>query len=90
MLKTQRMDMAMPRAKRKEMMQLLGYEYHPALRDGRCSAPMPGTTERPVLYIKRGHWASGLKTGREVMTAYAAAQMPGALPMVGISGAAVA
>jgi primase-polymerase (primpol)-like protein len=81
MLKEQRMDLAMPRAKRREMMKTLGYTHHPAFRDGRCTAVLPGTSSRPILYIKQGHWSTGLTTGAEVMKAYIAAQMPGAIEM---------
>jgi len=81
LLKAQRMDLAMPRAKRRDMLKQLGYEHHPAFRDGRCTAVLPGTVTRPILYVKKGHWAAGLKTGAEVMKAYVAAQMPGVVEM---------
>ncbi|MFA6063849.1 MAG: DUF5906 domain-containing protein [Gallionella sp.] len=81
LLKAQRMDAAMPRVKRRDMMKALGFEHHGAFRDGRCTAVLPGTTTRPILYIKKGHWAAGLKTGADVMKAYIAAQMPGAVEM---------
>jgi len=82
MLKSQRMDLAMPRSKRRGMMVALGFEHHPAFRDGRCTAVLPGTTTRPILYIKKDHWAAGLMSGSEVMKAYLAAQMPGAVMSV--------
>lgn len=79
--------MTLPRNKRLSSMRLLGYEHHPNLRKGRSSVDMPGTTDRPTLYIKSGHWAAGLKDGAEILKAYISAQLPGAKPMVGLVAA---
>lgn len=81
LLLEKKMDLAMPRSKRREMLESLGYTWHPGLRHGRSTVVLPGTTDRPVLFIKPGHWSSRLETGSEIMAAYIKAQMPGAVEM---------
>ena len=76
LLKEHRLDAVMPRARRREMMRTLGYDWHPSLRDGRTSAPMPGSTERPVLFIERDHWSLSTTDPVTIMQAYINAQMP--------------
>ena len=76
---------SLPRNKRLGALRALGYGHHPNLRGGRLSVDMPGTTDRPTLYIKSGHWAAGLKDGAEILKAYISAQLPGAKPMALIS-----
>lgn len=76
---------SLPRNKRLGALRALGYGHHPQLRHGRLSVDMPGTTDRPILYIKSGHWAMGLKTGEEILKAYIAAQTRGAKPVVGLA-----
>jgi hypothetical protein len=76
--------MSLPRNKRRGALRALGYGHHPNLQNGRSSVDMPGTTDRPTLYIKNGHWAVGLKTGEEIMKAYISAQVRGAKPAVGL------
>lgn len=75
---------SLPRNKRLGALRALGYGHHPQLRHGRLSVDMPGSNDRPTLYIKSGHWAMGLKTGEEILKAYIAAQVRGAKPAVGL------
>jgi hypothetical protein len=81
LLKEQRMDAAMPRSKRRDMMQALGYDWHPGLRNGRSTTALPGTNERPILFVRRGHHSSGMDGGPEIIAAYIKAQMPGAVEL---------
>jgi hypothetical protein len=84
LLKEQRMDVALPRARRREVLQSLGYEHHPALRNGRSTVALPGIIDRPVFFITTNHAARRLISGAEIMKAYLTAQMPGAAPVYGI------
>ncbi len=76
LLKDQRMDLAMPRSKRRDMMRSLGYDWHPALRGGRSTTALPGTTDRPILFIRKDHISCALGTGGAVVRAYVSAQAP--------------
>lgn len=74
LLENTRSDRIIPRNKRREVMQSLGYDYHPALKDGRVNNIIMIDGGKPRLYIKRGHIAESLKTSAEVSKAYEAAQ----------------
>ena len=92
-LREEKMEKAMPRVKRRDMMVTLGYDWHPGLRGGRCTTNLPNTADRPVLFVKRGHWSVGMDEGRAIMDAYLAAQQPGAKGELGVvfgAGAGVA
>lgn len=72
LLEEKRLSNRLPRARRKELLQSLGYEWHPALGNGRVHnafIDVGGIAGKPVLYIKRGHPAAVL-VGREVVQAY--------------------
>jgi hypothetical protein len=49
MLKLNRMDKTMPRTKRREMLQSLGYEWHPALQRISCHSSTPVTA--PIAWV---------------------------------------
>lgn len=74
LLESMRMSRAIPRNKRRDLMASLGYEYHPALRDGRVNSHVSIDGGKPRLFIKRGHLAANLKGPAEVVTAYVEAQ----------------
>jgi hypothetical protein len=84
MLKSNRMEKQMPRAKRRELLKTLGYDWHPALQLGRTNNPLPGYTSKPVLFIKRGHPHQGLTSGAEVTRAYTEAQAVVGAGLVGV------
>ena len=84
MLKLGRMDGVMPRAKRRGMMQALGFDWHPSLQNGRLSVLMPGTGERPVLFIRKDHPSAKLATSQEILRAYQAAQTAGVSSVLGV------
>jgi hypothetical protein len=62
------------RNKRREILQDIGYDWHPALKGGRVNNPLPYETGKPRLYIREGHISRNLKTPAEVVKAYTAAQ----------------
>lgn len=66
-----------PRAKRRDMLLQLGYDYHPALHDGRVNVIVQPDNGKPRLYIKRGHILANLGTAAEVAKRYQADQGPG-------------
>jgi len=75
LLKNSRMDRLVPLNKRRELLQSIGYDYHPALRDGRVTAPvMMDDGKKPRLFIKKGHLAANIQSVSEVSRAYQAAQ----------------
>lgn len=73
-----RAESRLPRGKRREMMKSLGYDYHPALKEGRVNNPMLGEgangAGKPRLYIREGHIHTNLHNGAEIARLYQAAQ----------------
>jgi len=63
-----------PINKRRELMNSLGYFYHPALKGGRVNTVILTEGCKPRLYIRKGHAAEQLKTSAEVVKAYQSAQ----------------
>lgn len=63
-----------PIHKRKDLMQSLGYDHHPALRKGRVNNPILAEGGKPRLYIKRGHIHGNLQAAAEVSRCYCEAQ----------------
>lgn len=68
---------AVPRSKRRALMQSLGYDYHPALIDGRTTAVVSPDNARPRLYVRAGHLARNITHPPAVGDAYAKAQAGG-------------
>lgn len=62
------------RNQRREVMQKLGYDYHPALHEGRATAITAPDNRKPRLYIRSGHLALNLTVPGDVVKAYAKAQ----------------
>ena len=68
-----------PRSKRRGLMQSLGYDWHPALHEGRASEVVTPDNARPRLYVRAGHLALNLTTPAAVCDAYTKAQAGGAV-----------
>ena len=58
--------------KRRELMQKLGYDWHPALPEGRSSVLIEGV--RPKLYVKLGTSEANLTSPAEIASSYLKAQ----------------
>lgn len=65
---------AVPRNKRRGLLQALGYDWHPALPDGRVHNTVAPDNGKPRLFVKTGHLAENLTEAPAVMKAYTAAQ----------------
>jgi hypothetical protein len=63
-----------PPGKRRDLMQSLGYDWHPALKDGRVNNVIMIDGGKPRLYIKVGHIHANLEKAADVERYYAAAQ----------------
>jgi hypothetical protein len=81
-----KMASAVPLNKRKDMLESLGYIPHPNLKDGRSGVMINGA--RPRLFIKRGHPATLLTVGPEIVALYNEAQMTNLPGLVSVSKAA--
>lgn len=71
-----------PPNKRREVLQSLGYDWHPALKEGRTNNMVMIDGGKPRLFIKLDHHHRNLQTAAEVIKAYSDAQggmikMPG-------------
>lgn len=60
--------------KLKEMLARLGYEVHPGLPGGRCISTVQPDDARPILYVKRDSWQSGLTDPAQIAALYTQAQ----------------
>lgn len=66
---------SVPRNKRREVMQSIGFDYHPALGErGRVNNLLQPDNGKPRLYIRHGHISLNLETAAEVAKAYTKAQ----------------
>jgi hypothetical protein len=65
---------AIPRNKRRQLLQNLGYDYHPVLTKGRVNNIIPLDGGKPRLFVKNGHIALNLTVAGEVAKAYINAQ----------------
>lgn len=74
LLKDIRKDNMLPPGKHRELLRSIGYDYHPALKDGRANNVIPCEGGKPRIYIRGGHIHSNLTSGAEVARCYAAAQ----------------
>lgn len=64
---------AIPRAKRREMLEALGYVMHPALNDGRFPKPLTDNST-PQIYLIEGHTALSITDPLVIRTLYETAQ----------------
>ena len=74
MLKLKRKDGVISINKRRELLQSLGYDWHPSLKNGRVNNPVMPDNGKPRLFIRTGHEALLLRTPAEVARAYEDAQ----------------
>lgn len=75
MLREIRAEKAIPRNRRREVMQSLGYDYHPALKDGRVNSPIQmDENKKPRLFVKRAHISLNQTNPPEVVEMYMKAQ----------------
>jgi hypothetical protein len=74
LLETLRLSRAIPPNKRREMMQGMGYEWHPHLPNGRVNNPIPLDGGKPRLFIRSGHIAGNLTNVVDIARAYVEAQ----------------
>jgi hypothetical protein len=72
-----RIRVTVPRAKRREMMQRLGYDYHPHLPDGRVNVNVQPDNAKPRLYLRIGHIAGNLTEPVAIAKRYVQDQAPG-------------
>lgn len=66
--------LSVPRNKRQGMMKSLGYDYHPALPDGRVHNTIAPDGSKPRLYVKEGHLSLNLSKASDVARMYSEAQ----------------
>lgn len=69
-----RMNRLLPRNRRKAVLQSLGYDWHPALPNGRVTNVIILEGGKPRLFIKKNHIHMNLTTIPEVIKAYTDAQ----------------
>lgn len=76
LLDERRLAARVPQSKRRGLLRTLGYDYHPALTDGRVNnvIPDPAGHGKPRLYIRSDCPAYGLMMANEVTRAYLEAQ----------------
>lgn len=66
---------AIPRNKRRALLNSLDYEYHPALTDGKCTKALDiDDGQRPRLFIKKGHISANATTSARAVELYVNAQ----------------
>lgn len=65
---------AVPRTKRRAMLQAVGYDYHPGLRDGRVNNIVAPDNGKPRLFVTLGHLSCNLTDPAAIAKAYTAAQ----------------
>ncbi len=75
LLKNKRKDTAVPINKRRELLKVLGYEWHPGLSNGRVNNPVMPDNGKPRLFIKTGHAALNLQGAKMISKAYETAQV---------------
>lgn len=76
LLEDNRWSAKIPRSQRRELWRSLGYDYHPALKEGRVSFSIPGPAGvgKPHLYYKIGSNLGLLTTETDIIRAYLQAQ----------------
>lgn len=90
LLDERRLASRLPRSRRKELLTSLGYEWHPALGNGRVHnafIDVGGIAGKPVLYIKRGHPAAVL-VGKDIVVCYQQTQAGGNQAAIILGGGA--
>jgi len=81
LLQTIHATRSIPHNKRRELLQSLGYDWHPALTGGRVNNPIPmDDGKKPRLFIRNGHINANIQTPAEVSRIYQEAQGALTLP----------
>ena len=70
----EQLRISVPRIKRREMMVTLGFDYHPALKDGRVNNKVQPDNAKPRLFIREGHLARNLVDPVSIAKHYSDAQ----------------
>lgn len=75
LLENRRDEKRIPPNKRRELLQSLGYDYHPALRDGRVNtASAIDGGKKPRLYIQKGGLLGNITNAADILKRYTDAQ----------------
>lgn len=74
LLQELRVDTKITPNRRRELMQAIGYDRHPALVGGRVDNPVLPDAAKPILYIKHGHMDCAITKRSEVGRRYSEAQ----------------
>jgi hypothetical protein len=74
MLESRNSAKAIPINKRREILQSLGYDWHPGLKNGRVNNVIMLDGGKPRLFIKAGHIHSNLQSAVEIAKQYQEAQ----------------
>lgn len=74
LLQNLRAERAIPHNKRRDLLISLGYDWHPALNNGRVNNVVPFDGGKPRLFVKDGHIARNLTSPAEVARVYQEAQ----------------
>lgn len=69
-----RVAKAIPPQKRRELMQSIGYDWHPGLPDGRVNNPVLPDNSKPRLYVELGSTLARMTNPAEIARLYTAAQ----------------
>ena len=75
LLKDSNLDKRVPRNRRRELIESLGYERHPHLADGRTNNAVLPDACRTTLYVKKGSPALELKTPAGIAECYSKSQL---------------
>lgn len=73
----ERIRINIPRAKRRAMLESLGYVAHPGLASGRTTITVQPDSARPRLYIRAGHVLQNLDDPLQISKRYERDQTPG-------------
>lgn len=63
-----------PPAKRRALMQSIGFDYHPGLTDGRTNVIVPAEGTKPRLFIRHGHLTTDMTDPAAIVRVYMKAQ----------------
>lgn len=74
LLQTLHASRSIPHNKRRDLLKTLGYDWHPALKQGRVNNVVPFDGGKPRLFIRDGHISRNLESPAEVVRVYQEAQ----------------
>lgn len=74
---------ALPRTRRRALLQKLGYDWHPGLHEGRSTRHLSNGGAKAVLFVKAGHESCKLGSATAIVDAFEAAQT---VPMFQVVG----